>query len=248
MFTRDQLLENKPLIIAGPCAVESRDQILKTSMAIKESGANAIRTQLWKPRTRPGTFQGVGLEGIKWIKEVKDKTGLPIAMEMVDVDQVDQVEDLADILWVGSRNMQNFELLKKVGEDPRPVILKRGFISNMKEWLGAAEYCRLDKVILCERGIRTGADSTRFTLDLNSALVAKYDHGLPVLVDPSHPAGRRDLVPELACAAIASGIDGIIVEVHPDPENAMTDADQQITPKVFKETVDRIKKIYSAIQ
>jgi 3-deoxy-7-phosphoheptulonate synthase len=247
MITRDQLLENRPLIIAGPCAVESRDQIIEIGQKVKDAGAHVIRTQLWKPRTRPGTFQGVGQEGVEWIKELKEKTGLPVAMEMLSEEQVGMVEDLADILWVGSRNMQNFSLLKKIGEDPRPVILKRGFINNMKEWLGAAEYCGLDKVLLCERGIRTGADSTRFTMDLNSALVAKFDHNLPVLIDPSHPAGRRDLVPNLAKAGVASGMDGVVIEVHTDPENALTDADQQITVETFQDLVSNIQKIYNLV-
>ncbi|HEX9804655.1 MAG TPA: 3-deoxy-7-phosphoheptulonate synthase [Candidatus Dojkabacteria bacterium] len=247
MITRDELLSNKPLIVAGPCAVESREQILEVGMRIKDAGANLIRTQLWKPRTRPGTFQGIGEEGKEWILEVKEKTGLPVTMEIVSQSQVEYSKDFVDVLWVGSRNMQNFELLKTMGEDDRPVILKRGFINNIKEWLGAAEYCGFEKTILCERGIRTGADAMRFTLDLNGALVAKFDHDLPVVVDPSHPAGRRDMVPNLAYAGIAAGLDGVVIEVHQDPENAMSDADQQITPDKFDEVVKIIKKIHKAI-
>jgi 3-deoxy-7-phosphoheptulonate synthase len=239
MLSRKRLLKNKPLIIGGPCSVASREQILRIAKEVKKAGAHAIRAQLWKPRTKPDSFQGVGKKGIPWIKELKEKTGLPVVMEMVAPDQIGIVEDVADILWVGARNMQNYELLKRMKDDPRPVILKRGLIATVKEWLGAAEYIGKDKVILCERGIRTGADAMRFTLDLNAMLVVKHDHKMPVIVDPSHTAGRRDMVPHLALSAIAAGADGLVVETHYNPEEELVDKDQTITSQVFKELVKK---------
>lgn len=247
MITIDEILKNKPVIIAGPCAVESREQILEVGQQVANLGATIIRTQLWKPRTSPSSFQGVGLEGEEWVYELKEKTGLPVAMEVVSPDQVEQTKGFVDVLWVGSRNMQNYELLKKIGNDERPVILKRGLISTVSEWIGAAEYTGRDKTILCERGIRTGADSMRFTLDINSALVAKFDHKMPVLIDPSHSAGRRDMVEHLSCSAIASGVDGLIIEVHNDPQNALSDADQQILPETFGGLVRKVRSIYELV-
>jgi len=243
MTDRNNLLKNKPLLIAGPCSVASRKQILKIGQEVKEAGAHAIRAQLWKPRTSPGSFQGVGKKGIPWIKELKALTGLPIAMEMMSPEHVGLVEDVADVLWVGARNMQNYELLKRMKNDPRPVILKRGLIATIKEWIGAAEYIGRDRVILCERGIRTGADSMRFTLDFNSALVAKHDHKMPVIVDPSHTAGRRDMVPRLSLAAIAAGLDGLVVETHYNPEEELVDKSQTISTKVFSELVKQINNL-----
>ncbi|MBN2101045.1 3-deoxy-7-phosphoheptulonate synthase [Candidatus Dojkabacteria bacterium] len=245
MITRDNLLENKPLVIAGPCSASSREELLKTAYEVKKMGAQVFRAGLWKARTCPDSFQGVGDKGLKWLMEIKEKTGLLVTVEIQDSQQVDLVRDVSDILWVGSRNMQNFELLKKIGEDPRPVILKRGFISTIKEWLGAATYMGLDKVILCERGVRTGADAMRFTLDLNAMLVAKHDYGVPVIVDPSHTAGRRDMVGHLACAGIAAGADGIIVETSVDPEVEQVDRDQTISTEDFGILMNRIYKIYS---
>lgn len=247
MITRENLLQNKPLIIAGPCSVSSRGQILSIAEKVKKAGAHALRAQLWKPRTNPDSFQGVGEKGISWIKEVKEETKLPIVMEMLGPEHVEKVEDVADILWVGARNMQNFELLKKMSHDPRPVILKRGLISTVKEWIGAGKYIGLDKVIMCERGIRTGADSMRFTLDLNTVLVVKHDFNMPVIVDPSHTAGRRDMVPYLAKAAIAVGADGIVVETHTNPEEELVDKDQTVTIETFQELVDKIREIYQGI-
>jgi len=246
MLTREELLNNRPLVIAGSCAVESREQILSLSEKLKELGVHALRVQLWKPRSEPDSFQGIGEDGIPWLLEVKEKTGLPLASEVVLPSQVELLRGVADILWVGARNMQNFELLKALGKDNRPVILKRGFIATIKEWLSAAKYIGQDRVILCERGVRTGADSMRFTLDLNSALVAKHDYKMPVIIDPSHTAGRRDMVPHLSLAAIAAGLDGIVIESHEDPDNAVTDAAQQVTPEVLGGIIRRaedIKKI-----
>lgn len=245
-LTRNQILENnRPLIIGGPCAVESRVQIRTIAKELNKMGIKILRCQLWKPRTDKDSFQGVGLKGLKWLKEIKEELGILIATEIVDKDHIKLLKGVIDILWVGARNMQNYELLKALGEDHRPVILKRGLIATVDEWIKAARYIGLDRVILCERGIRTGADAMRFTLDINAMLVAKYDHKMPVIVDPSHTAGRADMVPYLAYAGIAAGADGIVVEVHSHPEKALSDASQQITPAVFKEVINNVKTIYA---
>jgi 3-deoxy-7-phosphoheptulonate synthase len=240
MTNKEDLLQNKPLIVAGPCSVSSAEQILRIAQELKTAGAHAIRAQLWKPRTKPDSFQGVGEAGIPWIKQVKLRVGLPMAMEVTAPSQVDLLNGVADILWVGARNMQNYELLKRLRDDDRPVILKRGLIASVDEWLGAAEYIGKDRVILCERGIRSGCDSMRFTLDLNTALVAKYDHHMPVIIDPSHTAGRRDMVPHLAMAGVAAGLDGLVIEVHYNPEEELVDKDQTITTEVFKELMGKV--------
>lgn len=244
IITRDELLNHKPLIIAGPCAVESKAQINNIAEKLAKMGIKVLRCQLWKPRTDPDSFQGIGLAGLKFLLEIKNKYGVYIATEITDKDQITKTRGVADILWVGARNMQNYELLKALGKDKRPVILKRGLIATVDEWIKAAKYVGSDRVILCERGIRTGADSMRFTLDINGALVAKYDHNMPVVIDPSHTAGRADMVPYLAYAGIAAGADGIVVEVHPQPEKALSDATQQITPIIFKEVMRKVNAIY----
>ncbi len=244
-LTRDELLKrHKPFIMGGSCAVESREQLNIISKKLSEMGVKIFRCQLWKPRTEPDSFQGVGLMGLEWLKEIKEKYKVLIATEIVDKDQIAVTRGVVDILWVGARNMQNFELLKALGEDDRPVILKRGFIATVDEWIKAARYIGLDRVILCERGVRTGADSMRFTLDLNAALVAKIDRKMPVIIDPSHTAGRSDMVPHLALAGMAAGLDGLVIEVHHKPEKALTDANQQITPEVFIKIIQDVKAIY----
>lgn len=246
IINRDKLLENnKPLIIGGPCAVESRNQIRAIAKELSKMGVKILRCQLWKPRTDKDSFQGVGLKGLKWLKEIKKEFNMLIATEIVDKEHIKLLKGVTDILWVGARNMQNYELLKALGQDNRPVILKRGLIATVDEWVKAAKYIGLERVILCERGIRTGADAMRFTLDLNGLLVAKYDHKMPVIVDPSHPAGRADMVPYLAYAGIAAGADGIVVEVHNHPEKALSDATQQITPDTFREVISQVKAIYT---
>lgn len=245
VIKRDELMKkHQPLIIAGPCAVESKAQIRAVAKELHEMGIKILRCQLWKPRTDPQSFQGIGLDGLEWLKELKEEYDLLIATEIVDKHQIEATRGVADILWVGARNMQNYELLKAMGSDNRPVILKRGFIATVDEWIKAGKYVGLDRIILCERGVRTGADSMRFTLDLNAALVAKYDHKMPVIVDPSHTAGRADMVPNLALASIAAGLDGIVIEVHHQPEKALSDASQQITPEVFREILYDIKAIH----
>lgn len=242
---REDLIKNyQPLIIAGPCAIESKAQISIIAKSLTDMGIKILRCQLWKPRTDPDSFQGVGLSGLKWLKEIKDKYKILIATEITDKHQIEATKGVVDILWVGARNMQNYELLKALGKDNRPVILKRGLISTVDEWIKAGKYIGLDKIILCERGIRTGADAMRFTLDLNAALVAKHDHGMPVIIDPSHTTGRADMVPYLAYAGIAAGMDGIVVEVHHEPHRALSDASQQITPEKFQQTLNLVRAIY----
>lgn len=242
--TREELLKQKPLIIAGPCAVESRDQIMEIAQKLHQMGVKVLRCQLWKPRSDPDSFQGIGISGLKILKEVKEKYKLLITTEITDKEQIEQTAGVIDILWVGARNMQNFELLKALGKDGRVVILKRGLISTVDEWVKAGKYIGLDKVILCERGIRTGADAMRFSIDLSGALAAKFDHQMPVVVDPSHATGRSDMVPRVAYAAIAAGLDGIIVDVHNRPEKALVDAAQQITPEVFKIVLIKVNALY----
>jgi len=237
------LLSKKPVVIAGPCAVESRKQILGIAKNLHKMGVKVMRTQLWKPRSSPDSFQGVGTDGLPWLKEIKKKFRMKLCCEVVDPIQIEQTKGIIDVLWVGSRNMQNFELLKALNEDSRPVILKRGFISTIDEWIASAKYIGKDKVIMCERGIRTGADSTRFTLDINTALVIKHDHKIPIIIDPSHSAGRSDLVPHLACAAMASGVDGLVIEVHNQPSKALSDAKQQLTLKAFANLFIKLKTL-----
>lgn len=245
MLTRKELLKNKPLIISGPCSISSREQILGIAKEVRACGVHALRAQLWKPRTNPDSFQGVGKKGIPWLEEIKNELNLPLVMEVMSEEQVDRVSDLADVMWVGARNMQNYSLLKKLSTIPNPVILKRGLISTIDEWVDASRYIGEDKVIMCERGIRTGADSMRFTLDLNSALVVKHDYGLPVIIDPSHTAGRRDMVPWLAKAGIAVGMDGIVVEAHTNPEEELVDKDQTITIESLRELITDVLHIHS---
>jgi len=244
MKTREDYLKNKPFIISGPCSISSRKQIWGIAKTVKDAGAHALRAQLWKPRTNPDSFQGVGSKGLRWVKEIKSKIGIPVAMEVMSIEHVEIVDKVSDIFWIGARNMQNFELLKKVGKKDKPVLLKNGLIATLNEWISAAEYIGKDKVILCERGIRTGADSMRFTLDLNSALAAKYDLNMPVIVDPSHTAGRRDMVPYLSYAAIAAGLDGLVIEAHTNPEEELVDRDQTIDIETLLKIIKRIKEIY----
>ncbi|MBI4008968.1 3-deoxy-7-phosphoheptulonate synthase [Candidatus Roizmanbacteria bacterium] len=245
---KDLIKKDKPLIIAGPCAVESKVQIKIIARKLHEIGVKVLRCQLWKPRTDPTSFQGIGLRGLSWIEKIKKDHGVLVATEITDKHQIQATKGIVDILWVGARNMQNYELLKALAQDRRPVILKRGLIATVDEWIKAGKYIGLNKVILCERGIRTGADSMRFTLDLNGALVAKHDHHMPVIIDPSHTAGRADMVPYLSYAGIAAGMDGIVVEVHHQPEKALSDASQQIQPEVFQEIIRNVNDIFKLRQ
>ncbi|MBI2196341.1 3-deoxy-7-phosphoheptulonate synthase [Candidatus Daviesbacteria bacterium] len=250
MIERQDLIKNgKFLIIAGPCAVESEEQAYSVATTLREMGVQVFRSALWKPRSSKDSFQGVGLAGLPWLRRIKEDLGMLIATEFVDKDQINPTREIVDVPWVGSRNMQNFELLKALGDetDQRPVMLKRGVASTVKEWLQSADYIGRERVILCERGVRTGTDSTRYTLDLNGALVAKHDHNMPVLADPSHAAGRRDLIPNLSLAIAASGLDGIIIEVHKNPDQALCDGPQQITPETFREVLGQIGAIHRVL-
>ncbi|MGD8494569.1 MAG: 3-deoxy-7-phosphoheptulonate synthase [Gemmatimonadales bacterium] len=223
-------------VIAGPCAVEDRDTLLAAARAVADAGASMLRGGAFKPRTSPYSFQGLGRAGLELLAEARAATGLPVVTEVVAPQDVALVADFADMLQVGSRNMQNFRLLSAVGEQPLPVLLKRGMMATIEELLLAAEYVLAagnPRVVLCERGIRTFERATRNTLDVCAVPLLREETHLPVIVDPSHAAGRRELVPALARAAVAAGADGLIVEVHPDPERALSDGRQSLRPDAF---------------
>jgi 3-deoxy-7-phosphoheptulonate synthase len=223
-------------VIAGPCAVESYEQLLQTALAVKRGGATMLRGGAYKPRTSPRAFQGLGVEGLELLAEVKASTGLPVVTEVLDVRDLERVLEVADVLQIGSRNMHNYALLSEAGRTGRPVLVKRGLSSTLEELLLAAEYVLQegnDAVILCERGIRTFETAYRFTLDLAAVAALKERTELPVIVDPSHAAGRRELVGPLSLAAAAVGADGLIVEVHPRPEEAACDGRQSLRASEF---------------
>lgn len=236
--------------MAGPCSVESREQILETAHAVKEAGATFLRGGAFKPRTSPYAFQGLGKEGLELLAEARESTGLKIITEVVDVRDVELVAEYSDILQIGARNMQNFFLLKEVAKISRPVLLKRGPSATLEEWMMAAEYI-MDggnyQVIFCERGIRTFENYTRNTLDLSMVPALKSLSHLPVIVDPSHGTGRWDLVPAMTKAAIAAGADGIIVEVHPRPEKALSDGKQSLTFENFAAMMEEVRVLASAL-
>ncbi len=235
-------------LIAGPCSVESREQTLATARAVADAGATMLRGGAFKPRTSPYTFQGLGLEALEILREAREETGLPIVTELMDPRHVEEVVETADVIQIGARNSQNFLLLSEVGRAEKPVLLKRGLSSSVEELLMAAEYVAKegnDRIILCERGIKTFETSTRFTLDLGAVAVLKNETHLPVIVDPSHAAGRRDLVLPLARAAAAVGADGIIVETHPQPEEALSDGPQQIPTSEFAAFAAEVTAIVS---
>jgi 3-deoxy-7-phosphoheptulonate synthase len=237
-------------IMAGPCSVESRDQILEVAHAVKKAGATFLRGGAFKPRTSPYEFQGLREEGLKLLAEARAQTGLKVVTEVKDTDTLDMVADYADVLQVGARNMQNYSLLEKVGAIDKPVLLKRGLSATIREWLMAAEYIVSKgnhKVALCERGIRTFETMTRNTLDINAVPVLKSLTHLPVMVDPSHGIGLRPHVPAIARAGIAAGADGLIIEVHPHPEKALSDGHQSLTPAEFEELMKQARVIASAI-
>jgi 3-deoxy-7-phosphoheptulonate synthase len=223
-------------LIAGPCAVESREQVLTTALAVKHAGASMFRGGAYKPRTSPYAFQGLGAEGLQLLAQAKAQTGLPIVTELMDTRDLPDILQVADVVQIGARNMQNYPLLAEVGRCGRPVLLKRGLSATLDELLMAAEYILKEgnpDVILCERGIRTFETAYRFTLDLMAVPVLKERSHLPVIVDPSHAAGRRELVGALSLAAAAAGADGIIVEVHPNPEEAICDGPQSLPTDTF---------------
>jgi 3-deoxy-7-phosphoheptulonate synthase len=234
------------VIIAGPCGVESTEQTIETARAVKEAGADMLRGGAFKPRTSPYAFQGLGLKGLKILEKARDETGLPIVTEVIDTRDVSWVAEYADVLQIGARNMQNFSLLKEVGKANKPVLLKRGMHSTMEEWLNCAEYILNEgnpDVILCERGIRTFETYTRNTLDLSAVPAIKELTHLPIITDPTHGTGRVTLIPPMSLASVAAGADGIIIEVHRNPKEALSDKDQALTPPQFAEMAGRVRKL-----
>jgi len=237
-------------VIAGPCAVESREQILESARIVRESGAVILRGGAYKPRTSPYAFQGLGEEGLKYLKEAGEREGMPVVSEIVATEHVEMMRDYVDVFQIGARNMQNFELLKRVGSIGKPVILKRGLAARIEDLLMAAEYLLAhgtENVVLCERGIRTFETYTRNTLDISAIPVVKKLSHLPILVDPSHATGIREKVPPVALAAIAAGADGLLVEVHPDPENAASDGPQSLYPEQFEKLMRDIEALSPVI-
>jgi 3-deoxy-7-phosphoheptulonate synthase len=234
------------VVAAGPCAVESREQILKTARAVKRAGVDLLRGGAFKPRTGPHTFQGLREEGLKLLAMAREETGLPIVTEVMSPENVPLVAEYADMLQIGARNMQNFDLLRELGRVKKPVLLKRGLSATIEEFLAAAEYILAEgnqQVVLCERGIRTFETATRNTLDLSVVPLIKELSHLPIMVDPSHATGRRSLVPPMAKAALVTGAHGIIIEVHPEPEKALSDGPQSLTFQGLEKMMEEIAKL-----
>jgi 3-deoxy-7-phosphoheptulonate synthase len=240
----------KIVVMAGPCAIESYEMLLSVGKSVKKSGASILRGGAFKPRTSPYSFQGLGEEGLKFLVDASKKVGLPIITELMDVRDLELVERNADIIQIGARNMQNFDLLKEVGRSKKPVLLKRGMSATVKEMLLSAEYILQNgnfNVMLCERGIRTFETETRFTLDLNAVPLMKSLSHLPVIVDPSHGTGKWGLVPPMAKAGIAAGCDGLIIEVHPKPEEALSDGPQSMLPEKFNKLMEELRRVAKAV-
>lgn len=239
------------LIIAGPCSVESRSQLLETAQAVKEAGAHALRGGAFKPRTSPYSFQGMGAPGLEILAEAREITGLPIVTEVMSREEIDIVSQYGDVIQIGARNMQNYSLLRAVGESELPVLLKRGMMATIDEFLLSAEYILSGgnpRVMICERGIRTFEQSTRYTSDINALPVLKSKTHLPVLFDPSHSTGHWEYVLPVALAGVAAGADGLIVEVHPCPEKALSDGQQSLKPERFFELVSRVKEVAQVVK
>lgn len=237
-------------LMAGPCAVESSEQIQACAAAAASAGATFLRGGGFKTRTSPRSFQGLGLEGVRLLRQAADQHGLRTVSEVLDASQLEAATPYLDLVQIGSRNMQNITLLREVGRSSLPVLLKRGFGATIDEWLLAAEYVLAegnDRVVLCERGIRTFETATRFTLDLAAVPIAKARTGLPVIIDPSHPAGRRELVPPMALAAIAAGADGLLVEIHPQPSEALSDPGQTLSFDAWQDLVVRGRAVALAV-
>jgi 3-deoxy-7-phosphoheptulonate synthase len=238
------------VVMAGPCSIESRAQVLDVATKVKAAGAHVLRGGAFKPRTSPYSFQGLEEEGLKYLAEARRETGLPVVTEVMEPDKVDVVAEHSDILQIGARNVQNYSLLRRVAETRKPVLLKRGMSTSIQEWLLSAEYVLAGgnpNVILCERGIRTFETATRFTLDLNAVpVVKKYSH-LPVVIDPSHGTGHWEYVESMAMAGIAAGADGLIIEVHPRPEEALSDGPQSLKPDKFAALMARVRRIAEAL-
>ncbi len=238
------------VIMAGPCAVESEEQLSETAKSVRAGGASLLRGGAFKPRTSPYSFQGLGKEGLEMLDRARKQTGMSVVSEVMDTRQVETVAKYADMLQIGSRNMQNFPLLKEAGRTSKPILLKRGMMATIEEYLNAAEYVLSQgntQVVLCERGIRTFESSTRYTLDLNAIPVLKQRTHLPVIVDPSHGTGIRSLVPTMARASIAAGADGLLMEVHYRPEEALCDGSQSLYPEEFGMMMEDLRKIAEAV-
>ncbi len=241
---------NQVVVMAGPCSVESREQLMETAAAVKEAGAHVLRGGAFKPRTSPYAFQGLGQPGLELLKEAREEFNMPVITEVMSSEDVKLVAEYADILQIGTRNMQNFALLHAVGESQKPVMLKRGMMSTIEELLMAAEYILShgnERVMVCERGIRTFEPSTRYTMDINAIPVLKSLTHLPVIADPSHATGKWDLVAPIARASVAAGADGLIVEVHPNPANALSDGAQSLKPEKFAQMVKDVRAVAAAV-
>lgn len=239
------------VVMAGPCAVESREQLFETAKIVKQGGAQFLRGGAYKPRTSPYSFQGLEAEGLKYLAEARELTGLKIVTEVTEVEAVETVAKYADMLQIGARNMQNFGLLKEVGRGDKPVLLKRGLAATMNEWLHAAEYIVSEgnqNVVLCERGIRTYEEYTRNTLDLSAVAAMKHLSHLPIIVDPSHGTGKWRMVKPMSLAAVAAGANGLMIEVHPNPAKALSDGPQSLTPENYLDTVKAAMKLHAWIQ
>ena len=238
--------DGTPVVMSGPCAVESREQLFEAADIVKKSGAQFLRGGAYKPRTSPYSFQGLEEQGLKYLAEARERTGLRVVTEVTTVEAVDRVAAYADMLQVGARNMQNFGLLKAVGKAGKPVLLKRGLAATLNEWLNAAEYIMNEgnpNVVFCERGIRTYETYTRNTLDLSAVAAIKHLSHLPIIVDPSHGTGKWRMVQPMAFAAIAAGADGLIIEMHPQPEKALSDGPQSLTPEHFQRVMAGVTKL-----
>lgn len=238
------------VVMSGPCSVESREQLEIIAKAVKESGSRILRGGVFKPRTSPYAFQGLGIEGLKMMREVADELGMAIVTELMGTEHIDAFVEYADIIQIGARNMQNFDLLKAVGKTKTPILLKRGLSNTIEEWLMSAEYIMAsgnEQVILCERGIRTFEKYTRNTLDISAVLAVRELSHLPVIVDPSHAAGKWEMIEDLSLASLAVRADGIIVEVHHEPEKALSDGAQSLKPKKFEQMMERLEKLSTVL-
>jgi 3-deoxy-7-phosphoheptulonate synthase len=238
------------IVMAGPCSVDTKERLMFTAEAVKQAGARVLRGGAFKPRTSPYAFQGHGEKGLKLLADASKITGLPVVTEVMNVNDVKLVEEYADVIQIGARNVQNFDLLKAVGKAKKPVLLKRGLATTIQEWLMSAEYVMTNgnyQVMLCERGIRTFETSTRFTLDLNAIPVIKHLSHLPIIVDPSHGVGVREYIGPLAKAAVAAGADGLIIEVHPKPEEALSDGPQSLVPEQFAKLMAELRSVALAV-
>ena len=239
------------VVMAGPCSIENREQLIDIALEVKDSGAQVLRGGAFKPRTSPYSFQGLGEEGLEYLKEAGEQSGLLTVSEVMDSSDIELLASYVDIIQVGTRNMDNFHMLRKLGEFGHPVMLKRGYMSTIEEFLLAAEYLLKEEntnVILCERGIRTFEKLTRNTLDLSAVPLIKKMSNLPIIVDPSHACGRVDIIPAMSKAAIACGADGLIVEVHPNPKKAMSDGQQTLDYEAFREMMEEVTELYAFLR